>query len=306
MVKHEVLDGERFDYVIVASGHYSVPNVPSFEGIEKFQGRVLHAHDFREANEFGGKSLLLVGASYSAEDIALQCLKYGAKKIICTWRSKPMGFVWPTEVEERPLVQKFIGKTAHFKDGTSADVDVVMMCTGYLHSYPFLREELRLKSKNMLYPPGLYKGIVWQEGGNNKLLYCGVQDQCYTYTMFDAVGLWAVKLIEGEINLPDAKTMDKDWKKWVAENKALKDVYEAIDFQTAYVKEIVKDCGADYPYDVDVTDMFYEWAGHKQENIITYRDKSFPSKFTGTQSPVHHTTFMKAFDDSMETFRGKN
>ena len=31
--------------------------------------------------------------------------------------------------------------------------------------------------------PGLYKGIVWQEGGNNKLLYCGVQDQYYTYTM---------------------------------------------------------------------------------------------------------------------------
>ena len=38
-----------------------------------------------------------------------------------------------------------------------------------------LREELRLKSKNVLYPPGLYKGIVWQQGGNNKLLYCGVQ-----------------------------------------------------------------------------------------------------------------------------------
>merc|ERR1740128_932643 len=133
------------------------------------------------------------------------------------------------------------------------------MCTGYLHSYPFLREELRLKSKNVLYPPGLYKGIVWQEGGNNKLLYCGVQDQYYTYTMFDVVGLWAVKLIEGEISLPDADTMDKDWKKWVARNKTLKDCYQEIDFQTDYVQDITKDCGADYPYNVDVTNMFYEW-----------------------------------------------
>ena len=40
-----------------------------------------------------------------------------------------------------------------------------------------------MKSSSVLYPPGLYKGIVWQEGGNNKLLYCGVQDQNYTYTM---------------------------------------------------------------------------------------------------------------------------
>ena len=33
-------------------------------------------------------------------------------------------------------------------------------------------------------------------GGNNKLLYCGVQDQYYTYTMTD------IKLILGDTNLP--------------------------------------------------------------------------------------------------------
>ena len=53
-----------------------------------------------------------------------------------------------------------------------------------------------MKSSSVLYPPGLYKGIVWQEDGNNKLLYCGVQDQNYTYTMTD------IKLILGDINLP--------------------------------------------------------------------------------------------------------
>ena len=139
LVKDKVLEGEEFDYVIVASGHYSTPNVPTFPGVEKFPGRVLHAHDFRDANEFAGKTLLLVGASYSAEDIALQCIKYGTKRVICTWRSKPMGFNWPESIEERPLVQKFEGNTAFFKDGSKHDVDVVMMCTGYLHSYPFLR-----------------------------------------------------------------------------------------------------------------------------------------------------------------------
>ena len=30
-------------------------------------------------------------------------------------------------------------KVATFKDGSTAEVDVIMMCTGYLHSYPFLR-----------------------------------------------------------------------------------------------------------------------------------------------------------------------
>jgi len=302
LVNDEVLDGEQFDYVVVAGGHYSVPHTPTFPGIEKFPGRVMHAHDFREANEFAGKRLLLIGSSYSAEDIALQCLKYGAKRIICTWRSKPMGFKWPKEVEERPLVQRFEGRVAHFKDGSSAEVDAVMMCTGYLHSYPYLREELRLKSKNVLYPPGLYKGIVWQQGGNNKLLYCGVQDQYYTYTMFDVCGLWAVKLMQGEIDLPDADTMDRDWKDWVGKNKALKDCHEEINFQTDFVQDLVKDCGADYPYNLDVGEMFHTWEGHKDQDILTYRDQSFASKFTGVQSPVHHTNFMFALDDSLETF----
>jgi len=306
LVTDEVQESQDFDYVIVASGHYSVPNVPHFEGIEKFPGRVMHAHDFRDANEFKGKRLLLIGASYSAEDIALQCLKYGAESIICTWRSKPMGFTWPKEISERPLVQKFEGKTAFFKDGSQAEVDAVMMCTGYLHSYPYLRESLRLKSRNVLYPPGLFKGIVWLEGGNNKLLYAGVQDQYYTYTMFDVVGLWIAKYVMNDgISLPDAATMEADWKAWVARNKALKDCMEEIDFQTDFVQDLVKELGADYPYDLDVKEMFYSWEHDKDVDVLSYRDKSFASKFTGTKSPIHHTTFMKALDDSLQTFMGK-
>ena len=37
----------RFDYVVVASGHYSTPHVPTFPGVERFPGRVMRAHDFR-------------------------------------------------------------------------------------------------------------------------------------------------------------------------------------------------------------------------------------------------------------------
>ena len=46
---------EPFDWVIVATGHFSVPNMPSFPGIETFPGRVMHSHDFRSADEFKGK-----------------------------------------------------------------------------------------------------------------------------------------------------------------------------------------------------------------------------------------------------------
>ena len=209
-----VMAPETFDMVLVASGHYSVPNVPTFPGIERFPGRVLHGHDFRDANEFAGKRLLCIGSSYSAEDIAMQCVKYGAASVVCTWRTKPMGFKWPKNIEERPLLTRIEGKTCHFRDGSTAEVDAIIMCTGYLHSYKFLEDKLRLKSPNLLYPPNLFKGTVWLNGGNDKVLYIGAQDQYYTYTMFDAQALWAVKYVLGMIQIPDKYTMEEDWKSW--------------------------------------------------------------------------------------------
>ena len=41
---------------------------------------------------------------------------------------------------------------------------------------------------------------------------------------------------------------------------------------------------------------------HKAENILTYRERSFPSVLTGNVAPVHHTPWMKALDDSLEAF----
>lgn len=308
-VKNEMGETENFDYVIVASGHYSVPHIPEFPGIERFPGRVMHAHDFRDASEFEGKRLLLIGSSYSAEDIALQCIKYGAKHVTCTWRSNPMGFKWPETIDERPLIQKFDGKTCTFKDGSTTDVDAVIMCTGYLHSYPYLEDNLRLRSPNCLYPNNLYKGMVWmgpngdgKDCGENKLLYVGSQDQYYTFTMFDVEAAWVCKYMLGNIKLPDTATMEADWKKWFARNKSLKDCHEEITFQGDFCKDVAKE--AEYGYDIDVDDIFHTWEHTKYRDIMTYRDESCTSKFTGTKSPIHHTNFMYALDDSLECFMG--
>ena len=83
-------------------------------------------------------------------------------------------------------------------------------------------------------------------------------------------------------------------------NQSCKDCHDQIDFQTNVLTDIGKD--SEYGYDLDVADPFHVWAGHKQENIATYRDHAFKSKFSGAQAPFHHTPFMKAMDDSMECF----
>ena len=56
----KLMEPERFDYLMVASGHYSVPFVPLYPGVDRFPGRVMHSHDFRDACEFANQRLLIV------------------------------------------------------------------------------------------------------------------------------------------------------------------------------------------------------------------------------------------------------
>ena len=291
---------ELFDHVVVASGHFSTPNVPYFEGVESFPGRVMHAHDFRSADEFAGKRLLMVGSSYSAEDIGTQCHKYGAKSVTFSYRTRPMGFRWPEGFAEKPLLTRLTGKTAWFKDGSSAEVDAIVLCTGYKHHFPFLPDDLRLKTANRLYPLDLYKGVVWER--NFKLIYLGMQDQYYTFNMFDAQAWYARDVMLGRIALPSPEAMSQDIHAWRAREEAVADPFEAIDFQTEYVRDLL--AATDYPHlNVDrVAELFKEWEHHKAESILGYRDRCYASTLTGTTAPVHHTRWMEALDDSLPTF----
>ena len=199
---------EMFDYVVVATGHFSVPNVPHYPGFETFNGRILHAHDFRDAREFEGKDILIMGTSYSAEDIGSQCWKYGCKSVTVTHRTAPIGYDWPDNWKEVPSLEKVEGKKATFSDGSTGEFDAIILCTGYKHHFPFLGDDLRLKTDNRLASSDLYKGVAYVH--NPRMMYLGMQDQWFTFNMFDAQAWWARDVMMGRIDLPGKAEMDAD------------------------------------------------------------------------------------------------
>jgi trimethylamine monooxygenase len=292
---------EEFDHVVVASGHFSTPNAPEFPGFEGFNGRILHAHDFRDAREFAGKDILIVGTSYSAEDIGSQCWKYGCNSVTVSHRTAPMGFNWPENWKEVPLLTGVSGNTATFKDGSTARVDAIILCTGYKHHFPFLPDDLRLRTANRLATADLYKGVAYVH--NPALFYLGMQDQWYTFNMFDAQAWWVRDVILGRIALPQSKAeLVADVDQRIAAEDAGKDSYDAIRYQGNYVKELIAE--TDYPsFDVDgADDAFFQWKKHKVKDIMKFRDNSYKSVITGTMAPAHHTPWKDALDDSMESY----
>lgn len=314
----QVEETQEFDYVICASGHFSAPHVPYFEGFEKFQGRVLHAHDFRDALEFKGKNILIVGTSYSAEDIASQCYKYGVGSVTCSYRTAPMTFHWPKNFKTVPLLTKVEGNTAHFRadperghpEPQTAEIDAIILCTGYKHHFPFLSDELRLKTANRLVPGPegakgdgdgtLYKGVAWDR--NPRLMYLGMQDQWFTFNMFDAQAWWARDVILGRLQIPDKKGMGEDFAKWRTKELTLKTDEDMFTFQGDYVKSL-HDL-TDYPtYDIAAAcKSFVKWEEDKHNDIMGFRNNPHPSVMTGNMGTVHHTPWLEALDDSLECY----
>ena len=292
---------EEFDNVVVATGHFSTPNVPYYPGFDTFKGRVLHAHDFRDAMEFKDKDILILGTSYSAEDIGSQCWKYGAKSITVAHRTAPMGYDWPDNWKEVPALEKVEGNTATFKDGTTKDVDAIILCTGYVHHFPFMPDDLRLKTANRLASADLYKGVAYVD--NPKLFYLGMQDQWYTFNMFDAQAWWVRDAIMGKLDVPSDKSMrQKDVEDRVAAEDALEDDYGCIAYQGAYTGELIDE--TDYPsFDIEAANQaFYEWKKNKKKGIMTFRNNGHVSPLTGTKAPPHHTPWKDALDDSLESY----
>ena len=291
---------EVFDYMIVASGHFSTPNYPYYPGFEKFGGRILHAHDFRDALEFKGQDLLIIGTSYSAEDIGSQCWKYGCKSIVQSCRSGKTGYKWPDNWEELGGVSHVEGNTVHFTDGETRDVHAIILCTGYKHHFPFLPDALRLRTPNVLASDDLYKGVAYIH--NPKVMYLGMQDQWFTFNMFDAQAWWARDVIMGRIGIPDAAAMEADIKARKDAEAALADDYACIDYQGDYTAELIEE--TDYPsFDIKgACEAFYQWKKHKKADIMTFRNNAYKSVMTGTMAPVHHTPWKDALDDSMEVY----
>ncbi|MBY4897015.1 NAD(P)/FAD-dependent oxidoreductase [Cupriavidus sp. AU9028] len=76
---------QRYRAVIVANGHLWDPRWPSFEG--EFSGEQIHSHDYRTADPYRDKTVVVVGIGNSAVDIAVDVCKSAKRTFLSTRRS---------------------------------------------------------------------------------------------------------------------------------------------------------------------------------------------------------------------------
>jgi Flavin-binding monooxygenase-like len=69
-------------YVVVASGFNAEAVMPSFPGLGKFRGKVIHSAQYINAKPFVGQSVLVIGMGNSGAEIALDLSEGGARTTI--------------------------------------------------------------------------------------------------------------------------------------------------------------------------------------------------------------------------------
>jgi len=77
------------EVVVIATGHYAAPRIPAWEGVDEFQGRLLHSAAYQSGRDFAGRRALVVGLGNSGAEIATDLVEQGAASVAVAVRTPP-------------------------------------------------------------------------------------------------------------------------------------------------------------------------------------------------------------------------
>ncbi|WVQ95878.1 hypothetical protein IAU59_002977 [Kwoniella sp. CBS 9459] len=160
---------EDFEAIVVATGRFNVPHIPSFPGLSRWQDlfpeRIIHSRQYREPQGFNNETVLIVGASDSAGNIAADILKSAHKVYLSVKDARKDE---PSRVRREifnnvmvPNNCTIIGEIQAFRNPTTdsitcngiaegkielldgsilSGIDRIIFATGYRHAFPFLSQ----------------------------------------------------------------------------------------------------------------------------------------------------------------------
>ncbi|WKD34136.1 flavin-containing monooxygenase [Streptomyces xanthophaeus] len=75
--------------VVVATGYNHTPALPDWPGRDAYEGRLLHASDYRNPRPYAGQDVLVVGVGNTGAEIAVDLVEGGAARVRLAVRTAP-------------------------------------------------------------------------------------------------------------------------------------------------------------------------------------------------------------------------
>ncbi|MEA2420390.1 MAG: hypothetical protein QOE60_2596 [Thermoleophilaceae bacterium] len=143
-------------------------------------------------------------------------------------------------VAVKPNLERIDGSVVRFVDGSSAEIDTIVWCTGYRITFPFLDSQVMGTGGNHV---PLYRRVVHPERPG--LYFIGlVQPLGAIMPIAERQAEWVADLFEGKAGLPEPKRMQREIER---EEKAMRKRYVAstrhtiqVDFHT-YMRALARE-----------------------------------------------------------------
>ncbi|KAF8585697.1 FAD/NAD(P)-binding domain-containing protein [Ramaria rubella] len=144
----DVIEGHRFNHLIVASGHNHYPSVPEFPGSKSWlensspgkpSRSILHSIFYRDPHDYANKTVVVVGGGASGRDAASQVESIARKTYLSLKSNSTTQPINVSTAILKPRISHFTHDSVVFIDNTTAsDVDSLILATGYELRIPFL------------------------------------------------------------------------------------------------------------------------------------------------------------------------
>lgn len=269
-------DRFEFDFVMVCNGHYSHPMIPQYPGQDQFNGLQMHSHDYRNAERFAGRDLLVVGAGYSAFDIVIASLKVAKSITISYHKTNSLQLDFAPSVMKKPNISSLTANGAKFVDGTEIVCSMIIYCTGYKYSFPFLTIDCGLSvEENHIQP--LYKQLV--NISHPSMALIGVPFHCCPTQMMDLQARFCIKFFCGAKELPSKEDMLRHMEADINDRRSRglpkRWMHKLVgDLQSKYYEDLAETAAIE-PMKPIVMKIFDQCMRRRAENLLCYRDDNF-------------------------------
>lgn len=287
---------ERFAAVVVCNGHYTAPLAPSDEQIPNlnyyehgrgrtFAGVIMHSHFYRRPDAFRGKRVLCLGAGPSGVDISLDVAAVAASHqpvYLSQCGVKSMAEAPPPRggVQPCPALARVTGAdTVRLADGTTLQLDAIVLCTGYRFSFPFMslaEMGIAVTHGGRVVEP-LYRHMVPVHRPTLPLI--GTPFSVLPFPLFEYQVRYMSAVFRGSVALPSETEMrravEEEAERRRAFGVAAHHLHKLGDEQWEYDRRLADAGGAVPGPTLAVQAVYNDASVHRKRDALTYREREY-------------------------------
>lgn len=267
------------NYALIYFSHFEVPRIPAIPGLNTFPGTVIHSVEYDKPEDYKDQVIVVLGAGHSGIDICMDLSKFAKKIYLIHLKGKTCA-KYPNNIEEvngSTITAYCSDGYVEIDNGERRYADAVILCTGYLYSFPFFDPECGIDVTDNHVTP-LYKHIF-----NIKYPSISFVGICRRVSPFPNYAVQA-KLIHavltGRKTLPSQEEMLQDEKEECKSRLAAGITRNQIhalgkEYQLQYCETIADLAGASCTYTPAMNSLYAYVSSLRAPYLETYKNKNF-------------------------------